>query len=108
MPFFIIIPIWLVVLVVACGLAFIPDTRRVAAYIAVCSTSGLIVSIALSTLALILVTKLPWAAGGSTAGGVALIVSYVGGIALGGLIGIALGFWGLYQFTGRRSRKNLE
>jgi hypothetical protein len=51
MPYFIIIPIWLVVLVLAGGLAFIPDTRRVATYIAVCSTSALVVSVAVSTLA---------------------------------------------------------
>ena len=86
MPYFIIIPIWLVVLILAGALAFIPDTRRVAAYIAVCSTSGLLVSVAWSTLALILVTKLPWAASGSTVGGVALIVSYIGGMTLGGII----------------------
>jgi hypothetical protein len=59
LPFLVIIPIWLVVLVLAAGLAFIPDTRRVAAYVAVCSTSGLIVSITFSTLALVLYQSCP-------------------------------------------------
>lgn len=108
LPYFIIIPIWLVVLILAGGLAFIPDARRVAAYIAVCSTSGLVLSVALSTLALILVAKLPWAASGSATGGVALIVSYIGGMILGGIIGIALGFWALYRFKGRRAPNGLR
>jgi hypothetical protein len=108
MPYFIIIPIWLVVLVLAGGLAFIPNTRRVATYFAVCATSGLVVSVAVSTLALILVSKLPWPASGSTVGGVALIASYIGGMILGGISGIALGFWGLYRFNGRRERSGLR
>jgi hypothetical protein len=41
-------------------------------------------------------------------GGVALIASYIGGMILGGIIGIALGFWGLYRFNGRRERSGLR
>ena len=92
------------VLVLAVGLAFNPNTRRLAAYISVCSTSGLIVSIAVSTLALILSAKIPWPAGGSVVGGVVLIGTYIGGMVLGGLAGIALSFWGLRRFMSRRER----
>jgi hypothetical protein len=104
MPYFLILPVWLLILLIAGGLAFMKSTRRLAAYIAVCSTSGVLVSIVLSTLALILVAKLPWSASGSTAGGIAFLASYIGGIALGGVLGVALGFWGLYRFTGSRKR----
>lgn len=102
MPFFIIIPIWLVLILVAAGLCIAPRRRRVAAYIAVCSTSGLIVSIILSTLLLILAAKLPWPRGGTTVRGIVLIGSYLGGIFLGGLVGIALGAWGLHGVLLRR------
>ena len=84
-------------LLVAAGLSLIRSSRRVAAYIAVCSASGLIVSIIFSTLLLILVAKLPWPSGASTVGGVVMIGSYIGGLVLGGLFGVILGFLGLYR-----------
>jgi hypothetical protein len=107
LPYFIIIPVWLAIIVLSGGLALIPVTRRIAAYVAVCSTTGLIASIVLSTLGLILVAKLPWPAGGSYVGGAALIISYIGGIALGGLLGIIVGFWGLYKLTSRRPHSRM-
>jgi hypothetical protein len=104
MPFFLIIPVWLVVLALAGGLAFIKATRRLALYIAVCSTSGLIVSIIVSTLLLILTAKLPWSDRFAMLGAGVMIGSYLGAIMAGGVLGAALGFWALWRFTRKRAR----
>ena len=106
MPYFIIIPVWLAILACAGVLTFIRNTRRLAAYIAVCSTSALVVSIVVSTLALILTAKLPWNSNGSVVGGVVMIGSYLGGIVAGAVLGAALGFWGLYRLMNMRARES--
>jgi hypothetical protein len=74
------------IFVLSGGLALIPATGRIAAYVTVRSISRLITSIVLSMLGLILVAKLAWPAGGSSLGGAALIISYIGGMAFGGLL----------------------
>jgi hypothetical protein len=100
LPYFFIISAWLLILLLAGGLAFMRHTRRLAAYLAVCSTSGVLVSFVVSTVALILAAEVPQ----NTLPGLALLIGgYLGGIVMGGLMGVGLSFWLLYRYTGRRS-----
>ncbi len=102
MPYFIIIPIWLAVLGFSVVLAFLKNTRIVALYLSICSTAGLVTSIFVSTFALLIVPRLPFARG-STLGGAVFLLGYIGGIILGGVAGIAIAFWATRKLIRKRT-----
>jgi hypothetical protein len=91
MPFFVIVPIWLFCVVVGLALCFFRQFRFLSSYVFLGSTGGLILSFALSTFLLWIGPRL---ISSSTSGwaGVILIVAYLAGIAIGGLVGIIAGF----------------
>src|ERR1700704_3565403 len=90
MPFFFIVPIWLFCVVVGLALCFFRQFRFLSSYVVLGSTGGLILSFALSTFLLWIGPRLLSSASGWA--GLILIAAYLGGIAIGGLVGIIAGF----------------
>ena len=84
MPFFFMLPLWLVCVLLGITFLFFPRLRFLSAHILLGSTIGLLVSFGLSTLALILLPK-------TAVSGWIVLVGYLAGIAIGGAIGIAIG-----------------
>jgi hypothetical protein len=91
MPFFLIVPVWLLCVLAGAVCAFFRRSRCVSLYLICVPTGGLLVSFAFSTLALLLGTRLfghvraNWI-------GVVLILAYVAAFGAGGLVGIFAGF----------------
>jgi hypothetical protein len=89
MPFFFILPVWGLCVVIGVALLFVRDLRRIAYFVIAVPTGATLVSFALSTSVLYLVPRVAhephpkWF-------GIALIAGYVIALVLGALIG-ALG-----------------
>src|SRR5581483_2131127 len=93
MPFFLIVPIWLLCALAGIVLLFIRRFRRIGVYAITVSTTALLVSFGVSTAVLYAGPRLapsphpPWY-------GVALIAAYVAAIIVGGLVGAIAGLVG--------------
>ena len=96
MPFFFIVPLWLVCLVVGTILTFFPHSRRFGYFFIAVPTGATVVSFLLSTAALFLLPRLlpqpsrPWY-------GVFLLVTYLVAIGLGALLGGFAAFWAMLK-----------
>jgi hypothetical protein len=89
-PFFLIVPVWLLFVVIGVSLCFFRQARFLSLYFILVSSTGTFLSLALSTLLLWLVPRLfgnmsPWARW-------IFIALYLASIAFGGLIGGLAGF----------------
>ena len=101
MIYFLIVPLWILGLL-GCGfLALFKPVRVLAAYLALMGTVGVWLSLALSTLVLVVPAwiDLPF---DSSAGGILLIWGYMAGMAGGGILGAVLGALLARKLTGRR------
>jgi hypothetical protein len=101
MPFFFILPIWLLCVVVGLALCFFKQFRFLSSYLVLSSTGGLILSFALSTFLLWLGPRFLSNASGWA--GLILIAAYLAGIAIGGFVGIIAGL-----LAARRINKRLD
>jgi len=90
MPFFFIVPIWLLCVVVGLALCFFRQFRFLSSYVVLSSTGALILSFALSSFWLWFGPRLLSNASGWA--GLILIAAYLAGIAIGALVGIIAGF----------------
>ena len=105
MSFFLILPIWALCVLGGLLLLCLPNYRAIGAYIVVVSTTATIGSFALSTAVLYFGVRAAehqsraWVA-------IALVVAYVGAIAIGGLVGAVLGILATRKFLARTSRTN--
>ena len=90
MPFFLIVPIWLLCVVAGLGFCFSRQFRFLSFYLVLSSTGGVLLSFALSTLVLWIGPRLVSSASGWAK--LILIAAYVAGIAIGGLVGMLAGF----------------
>ena len=99
MPFFFILPVWLLTVLVALVMLLARGSRTAGIYVLLASTGGLVCSFLLSTAVLLLSgfalggTRLAWLA----------LVFYVVGILIGGLLGVIGGLWAARKFTMPRS-----
>jgi len=87
MPFFFIVPLWLLLLISGVALVFSPRLRFLTPYIVLGSTVGLVCSVAFSTVVLLLLGKL---LGGTSTGWLAFI-AYLIAIVIGGGVGVVAG-----------------
>jgi hypothetical protein len=90
MPFFFIVPIWLLCVVIGVVLCFFKRSRFLSLYLVLSSTGSAIVSLALSTFVLWTAPKL--FAKEHTWEGLVLIAAYLGSIVLGAVVGAIVGF----------------
>jgi len=90
MPFFLIVPIWLLCVVAGLALCFSRQFRFLSFYLVLGSTGGLILAFALSTFVLRLGPRLVSSASGWV--NLILIAVYIAGVAIGGLVGMLAGF----------------
>lgn len=105
MPFFLIIPVWLGVLAIAAGLAFVRRTRVLSLYVAVSSTSALVFSMLISTAVIVGLAKVSsYATPAPSWAGWVMLGGYGAGIVIGGLIGALLGVLLIWWWRGRRQR----
>ena len=91
MPFFFIVPLWLVAVVVGAVMVCIRSARRAGIYVLTISTFGTTVSLVLSTAVLFVG---PRVAASPQPGwfGLMVIVAYLAAIPIGGLTGAIAGF----------------
>jgi hypothetical protein len=101
MPFFFILPLWLVCLLLGIVLLFLPKLRFLSAHILLGSTIGLLLSFGLSTLALILLAK-------TAVSGWVVLIGYLAGIGFGGAIGIAVGIFAAKKLNGLIASRRLS
>jgi hypothetical protein len=90
MVFFLLLPLWFLCLAAGVVLCCFKNSRFLSSYFFLCSTAGIVVALALSTLVLwaaprILNSANSWAKW-------VVIASYLFGTALGGVIGGVVGF----------------
>jgi hypothetical protein len=86
-PFFFIVPLWLLLLVFGTALVFSRRLRFLTPYIVLGSTIGLMCSVAVSTAVLLLLGRL---LGGTSVAWLAL-VAYLVAIVIGGGVGVIAG-----------------
>lgn len=98
MPFFFIVPIWAVAVVISVGLLVVKRVRTVGVYLLLASTGGLIFSFALSTAVLMVAARL---LNGTSLGWLALL-AYLAMIGVGGVIGAVLGAIAARKLTARQ------
>ena len=87
MPFFFIVPLWLLLLLFGTALVFSRRLRFLTPYIVLGSTIGLMCSVAVSTAVLLLLGRL---LGGTSVAWLAL-VAYLVAIVIGGGVGVVAG-----------------
>ena len=87
MPFFFIVPLWLLLSVCGTALLFSPRLRFLTPYIVLGSTVGLMCSVAVSTVVSLLLGNL---LGGTSAGWLAF-AAYLMAIVVGGGVGVIAG-----------------
>jgi hypothetical protein len=87
MPFFFIVPIWLLFVVVGVLSLFFARARFLSTYLIVSATLGLLFAFLMSLAFLIVVTKL---LAGTSLAWISLLV-YLLGIVVGGAIGVVIG-----------------
>ena len=86
MPFFFILPVSALFLVIGFALLFFRNSRRLACYLIAVSTGASLVSFGLSTLVLYLVPRMTHGSH-SRWSGVALVLAYLIALILGALLG---------------------
>jgi hypothetical protein len=84
MPFFFIVPLWLIAIVFGTILLFVKNLRWLATYVFCCSTIGLALSFFLSLLLLMTSAKV---LSGTKFAWLSLLI-YLAGIAIGGVVGV--------------------
>ncbi len=89
MPFFFIVPLWILTVIVGGALVSITATRRVGIYVLATSTFATVVSFVLSTAVLFVGPRI--AANPPGWFGFVVVVGYLAAIPLGGLIGAVTG-----------------
>jgi hypothetical protein len=108
MPFFLIIPLWLGVLAIAAGLAFVRRTRILSLYIAVSSTSALVFSMLISTAVIVALAKISsYAAPAPSWAGWVMLGGYGAAIVAGAFIGALLGVLSVWWWRRRRQRPRI-
>ena len=100
MPFFFIVPLWLVCLTVGSALLFGRRSRKIGQFVIAVSTGATLVSLALSTGVLYLLPHLLPQPSRSWYG-VLLVTFYAGAVGVGALAGGAAGFWAVFRFKAR-------
>jgi hypothetical protein len=90
MPFFFIVPVWLLCVLIGVLLCLFKRSRFLSLYLVLSSTGGTIVSLTLSTFLLWIAPKL--FSKEHTWDGVILVAAYLASIAVGGVVGTAAGF----------------
>lgn len=101
MIYFLILPLWILGLL-GCGLlAIFKPMRVLAAYLALMGTTGVWLSFALSTLALVVPAWIDLPSN-SNFSGMMLIGGYLAGMAGGGILGAVLGALLARKLTGKR------
>jgi hypothetical protein len=90
MPFFFIVPAWLLCVVIGVVLCLFRRSRFLSLYLVLGSTGGMIASLTLSTFLLWIAPKLFGKAPGGK--GLILIVAYLASIGIGGVVGTTVGF----------------
>jgi hypothetical protein len=101
MPFFFIVPLWLMFLVVGTILLFFPNLRRAGYFVIAIPTGATIASFLLSTAVLIVVPRLMPQPARSWYG-IFLVATYLASIALGALLGALGAFFAIVKL--RRTR----
>ena len=101
MPFFLILPLWLLIVILGVVMLCIRLMRRLGVYILMMSTLAVIASFALSTAVLLVV---PWATPNPVPGwfAVLFLLAYLAAIGVGGLIGAIGGFLLTYWVLKRK------
>ena len=105
MPFFILIPIWLLCVVIGLAMLASRQLRFLASYVILGSTFGLLVSFVLSTTALLLFAWLAPRIGHHRLGAIGSLLGYIGllgyiiGLVGGGFIGTAVGALMAYRLN---------
>jgi len=89
MPFFLIVPLWVLALIAGVIMLFTRSTRRAGIYVLTIATSATVVSFALSTAVLFLGAQASpqepsWI-------GIVIIGAYLAAIPIGGLVGAIVG-----------------
>jgi len=102
MPFFLIVPAWLFLVLIGLMLLFFRKARFLSPYFILVSTIGTIVSLILSTLVLWLIPRF-FGDLGSIAR-FAFIALYLASIALGGIVGGLAGFLAARKINKRYQR----
>ena len=99
MPFFFAFPVWLVFM--AIGLVFLlsPRLRFLSAYFVLCSTTGFLLSFALSLSVFPLMGRIKVSNG--TWFGWLILLFYLAAIGIGGILGIGIGFMGARRINAR-------
>jgi len=100
MPFFFIVPVWVVAVVVSIVLLAIGRTRTAGIYLLLGSTGGLVGSFIVSTAALLVGG---WLVKG-TGQGWLVLVGYLAAMGVGGLMGVTAGLVAARRVAGRRWR----
>jgi hypothetical protein len=99
MPFFFILPMWFLCVLIGVVLCLFKRYRFLSLYLVLGSTGGAIASLALSTFLLwgapkLLSQERAWE-------GLILIVAYLGSIVIGGVVGMIAGFMGAVKLNQR-------
>jgi len=90
MPFFFIVPLWLLTALVGALMVCIRTTRHAGAYVLTMSTFGTILAFALSTAVLFVAPRIAVDPPGWF--GLMVVVAYLAAIPIGGLAGAIAGF----------------
>ena len=101
MPFFFIVPVWVMAVVGSIVLLAIERTRTAGIYLLLGSTGGLVGAFVLSTAALLVGGRLVE----GTGQGWLVLVGYLGGIVVGALIGVTAGLLAALGVMRRRRRR---
>jgi hypothetical protein len=99
MPFFLIVPAWILCLLVGAGLFCSPRWRSLSLYVVLGSTGFTVCSFLCSTAVLLVAGKWPqlfWHSGLLAIGG------YLGALLAGGAVGAGAGLFLAYKFNYRR------
>ena len=89
MPFFFIVPVWMLVVMVGVALLFSRRLRFLSSYLLLSSTLGLLLSFLMSLALLLIAGKV---FGNTSVAWIALL-AYLAGMFVGGLIGIVAGLF---------------
>jgi hypothetical protein len=90
---FFILPLWLLCILVAIVVLFFRKYRFLATHLVLCSTGALVGCFIFVTLVLFAVTKIEGHLSPSAVMAVVFLISFIGAGCLGGLVGLASGFF---------------
>lgn len=95
MPFFFLLPLWMLVVVASIGMLFTRRYNSLALYLLFSSTGGLLLSFVASSAVLLIGPTLV----AGTRFGWLVLLGYGTGIVFGGFLGILAGLFFAYRFT---------